>query len=207
MKKKAIEKIPYLRVKEYKGLYTAVTAYKNIAHERHLFIEIYKQDANDVPAVRIVLTKKDFGTFFPKTGEWSRARVLVNGSNSRMIWKEETKDNKYSTWNQMEEENVLQTEKDLQRLQKFCNANVYNPKRWWEYIDEHQDDVAARERRKTENRKYETRQKTLKDRGDHTKKLPEKRILDTADDTLFYRRHYYYIHLVFKVLLDIALPV
>lgn len=115
MKKKAIEKIPYMRVKEHKGIYTAVTAYKNIAHERHLFVEIYKQD--DMPVVRIVLTKKDFGTFFPETREWNRKRVCVNGSYSRLIWREDTKDNKYSTWAQMEEESVLQTEKDLQRLQ------------------------------------------------------------------------------------------
>lgn len=175
MKKKAIEKIPYLRVKEQKGIYTAVTAYKNIAHERHLFAEIYKQDANDVPVVRIVLTKKDFGTFFPDTGEWTRKRICVNGSYSRLIYREDTKDNKYSTWTQMEEESVLQTEKDLQRLQKFCDADVYNPRRWWEYIDKHQNSVIVRERRKRENRRYENRQKALKDRGGHTKELPKKK--------------------------------
>lgn len=192
MKKKAIEKIPYLRVKEQKGIYTAVTAYKNIAHERHLFVEIYKQDANDVPVVRIVLTKKDFSTFFPDTREWSRKKVCVSGSCSRLIWQEDTKDNKYSAWTQMEEESVLQTEKDLQRLQRFCDANVYNPRRWWEYIDEHQNSVIVRERRKRENRRCENRQKALKDRGDNTKKLPKKRILDMADRALFYSRHYLY---------------
>lgn len=80
MKKKAIEKIPYLKMpkvsrkKDVK--YIAVTAFKNIAHERHLFVEVYKNSKNtkDIPVVRIVLTKKDFANYFPETGEWTRQK-------------------------------------------------------------------------------------------------------------------------------------
>lgn len=73
MKKKAIEKIPYLTLPEIsrsrKVKFIAVTAFKNVGHERHLFVEVYRNKKKDkaVPVVRIVLTKKDFGNYFPET--------------------------------------------------------------------------------------------------------------------------------------------
>ncbi|NBI99118.1 hypothetical protein D3Z62_02840, partial [Lachnospiraceae bacterium] len=75
MKKKAIEKIPYLglkktsRKKEVK--YIGVTAVKIVGHEKHLFLEVYRnhKGSKDTPAVRIVLTKKDFGTYWPEREE------------------------------------------------------------------------------------------------------------------------------------------
>ena len=63
MKKKAIEKIPYLTLPEIsrsrKVKFIAVTAFKNVGHERHLFVEVYRNKKKDkaVPVVRIVLTK------------------------------------------------------------------------------------------------------------------------------------------------------
>ncbi|MGN0405311.1 MAG: hypothetical protein ACI4F1_08825 [Bariatricus sp.] len=74
MKKKAIEKIPYLtlqktsRKKDVK--YIGVTAIKIVDHEKHLFVEIYRnsKDAKEIPLVRIVLTKKRFWNFFPGVG-------------------------------------------------------------------------------------------------------------------------------------------
>ena len=64
MKKKAIEKIPYLTLpavsQEKETEYVGVTAVKVIDHEKHLFLEVYQNDENsrNVPLVRIVLTKK-----------------------------------------------------------------------------------------------------------------------------------------------------
>lgn len=64
MKKKAIEKIPYLTLPEIsrsrKVKFIAVTAFKNVGHERHLFVEVYRNKKKDkaIPVVRIVLTKK-----------------------------------------------------------------------------------------------------------------------------------------------------
>lgn len=74
MKKKAIEKIPYLtlpklcRKKECR--YVGVTAFKTIGDEKHLFLEIYqnRKDAKEIPVIRIVLTKKDFGNYFRRQG-------------------------------------------------------------------------------------------------------------------------------------------
>lgn len=72
MKEKTIEKIPYLTLPENnkKAKYVGITAFKNIAHEQHLFLEVYQNGKNrEVPVARIVLTKKDFGTYFPATGK------------------------------------------------------------------------------------------------------------------------------------------
>lgn len=65
MKKKAIEKIPYLTLKKTSRKkdvkYIGVTAVKIVGHEKHLFLEVYRNEkmAKAVPVVRIVLTEKD----------------------------------------------------------------------------------------------------------------------------------------------------
>ena len=50
MKKKAIEKIPYLTLpavsQEKETEYVGVTAVKVIDHEKHLFLEVYQNDEN-----------------------------------------------------------------------------------------------------------------------------------------------------------------
>ena len=79
MKKKAIEKIPYLRLRaetKKEAKYVGVTAVKNVGHEKHLFVEVYQnqEETKSVPVVRIVLARKDFGTYIPETGEWTRKK-------------------------------------------------------------------------------------------------------------------------------------
>ena len=81
MKKKTIEKIPYLKLPENvkKGAkYVGTTAVKVVGHEKHLFLEVYrnKKASREIPLVRIVLTKKDFGSYFPsrKNGTGKRLR-------------------------------------------------------------------------------------------------------------------------------------
>ena len=85
MKKKAIEKIPYLGLKktsEKKAVkYIGVAAVKIVGHERHLFLEIYrnKKRSKDIPVVRIVTTKKDFGIYYPEKDTWTREKIEVDG--------------------------------------------------------------------------------------------------------------------------------
>lgn len=77
MKEKAIEKIPYIglqkisRIKSVK--YIGVTEVKNIGHQRHLLLEVYKnkKESKKIPVVRIALTKKDFGTYWPDKQIWT----------------------------------------------------------------------------------------------------------------------------------------
>ena len=104
MKKKTIEKIPYLGLKKISRInsvkYIGVTAVKNIGHQRHLFLEVYenKKESKKIPVVRITLTKKDFGTYWPDKHVWTRQQV----SYYRPIWMET------HTGGILTDENILQ---------------------------------------------------------------------------------------------------
>ena len=110
MKKKAIEKVPYLGLKKTsrkrKVKYIAVTAVKNVSHERHFFLEVYKnkKDCREIPVARLVFTKKDFSTYYPEKDEWSRQKIKQPAYPYNLIWEENTR----SQTNQEEAEiNIL----------------------------------------------------------------------------------------------------
>lgn len=193
MKKKAIEKIPYLtlpKVSRKKGVeYIGVTAFKIIAHERHLLLEVYRNNkaCRDVPVVRIVLNKNDFGTYFPESGTWSRGNI-ISCPWDNLIWE---KKNSKST-DIMEEENVLYSQKDLQRIKELTNTSVWRERRWWKYIEKKQRKITETEYREKAERKYERRQQALKERQEQTPELPEDRILEYADRIIFHELHYLY---------------
>lgn len=193
MKKKAIEKIPYFGLKKTSRKkdvkYIGVTAVKIVGHEKHLFLEVYrnKKESKEMPMVRIVLTKKDFGTYWPEKEEWTRQKIKPDSCYGRVIWGEE-----HPTWKQEKKENILQSTEDLERIKKFCKANVYDEERWWEYIYKHEDDIVTTARRNREHKAYMRRQEALADRMVHTKELPEKEILDRADRLYFHNQHYLY---------------
>ena len=195
MKKKAIEKIPYFGLKETSRKkavkYIGVTAVKIVGHERHLFLEIYrnKKRSKDIPVVRIVTTKKDFGTYYPEKDTWTREKIEAEGGWGRLIWQQNG--DAYG-WQQIEKESLLQSAEDLERLKKFCKGNVWNENRWWEYIYNLQDDIVTTARRNREHKAYMRRQEALADRMAHTKELPEKEILDRADRLYFHNQHYLY---------------
>lgn len=193
MKKKAIEKIPYFGLKKTSRKkdvkYIGVTAVKIVGHEKHLFLEVYrnKKESKEIPMVRIVLTKKDFGTYWPEKEEWTRQKIKPDSCYGRVIWGEE-----HPTWEQEKKENILQSTEDLERIKKFCKANVYNEEHWWEYIYKHEDDIVITARRNREHKAYMRRQEALADRMAHTRELPEKEILDRADRLYFHGQHYLY---------------
>ena len=193
MKKKQIEKIPYLGLKKLREendvKYIGVTAIKIIGNEKHLFLEMYRNQAGmeREPLVRIVLTKKDFGTYWPKKEKWTRQKIEPDSCYGRVIWAEQ-----YCTWEQEKKENILQSVADLEKIKKFCTATVYNEERWWEYIRKHENDIVLTERRSREHRAYMRQQEALADRMAHTKELPEKEILDRADRLYFHDQHYLY---------------
>ena len=192
MKKKAIEKIPYLGLRKISSKeevkYIGVTAVKIVGHEKHLFLEVYQNEekSKETPLVRIVLTKKDFGTYWPRA-EWTRQRVEKD--YGEVIWAEQS-----SSWDQMEKENILQDTTDLEKIKKFCKTknHIYNEKRWWEYIYQHEKDIVVTARRDREHREYVRRKEALADRISHTKELPEKEILARADSLCFHNQHYLY---------------
>lgn len=195
MRKKEIEKIPYLGLKKINRKkdvkYIGVTAVKIVGNKKHLFLEVYKnkKESKMVPVVRIILTKKEFWNYFPETEQWTRQKVEKDGGYGNWIWGE-----KADTWEQMEKENVLQSTEDLERIKKFCKIKipVYYEARWWQYIYKHEDDLATAARIDREHRKFVRRQEALKDRMSHTAKLPEKRILEYADRIYFQKEHHLY---------------
>lgn len=195
MRKKEIERIPYLGLKKISRKkdvkYIGVTAVKNVGNKKHLFLEVYKnkKESKMVPVVRIILTKKEFWNYFPETEKWTRQKVEKDGGYGNWIWGE-----KADTWEQMEKENVLQSTEDLERIKKFCKIKipVYYEARWWQYIYKHEDDLATAARIDREHRKFVRRQEALKDRMAHTAKLPEKRILEYADRIYFHNKHHLY---------------
>lgn len=197
MKRKAIEKIPYLTlpkvVRKRTAKYVGVTALQEIAGEQHLLLEVYRNrgDAKEIPLVRIVLTKKDFGNYFPEADEWTKQKIEVDHYYDRgLIWNEpEDRKDFYKT---AVAKNTLLDEADLGRIRKFCTEPIWPKDRWWEYIYTHENNIVLTKRREAENRKYERRQRALKDRAEHTGPLPKQLILARADRLYFHKRHYLY---------------
>lgn len=195
MRKKEIEKIPYLGLKKISRKkdvkYIGVTAVKIVGNKKHLFLEVYKnaKESKLVPVVRIILAEKEFWNYFPETEQWTRQKVEKDGGCGNFIWGK-----KAVTWEQMEKENVLQSTEDLERIKKFCKIKipVYYEARWWQYIYKHENDLVTAARIDREHRKFVRRQEALKDRMAHTAKLPEKRILEYADRIYFQKEHHLY---------------
>lgn len=159
MKKKAIEKIPYLGLKQVSRgqdvKYIGVTAVKTVGHEKHLFLEMYRneKESMDIPVVRIALTKKDFGTYYPDKDTWTREKIGKDYYyGSTLVW---NKAGGRTEQNSRAKANILATEEDMQRIEKFCGKNEWYKSEWWEHIYRFQSSIAIEERRKAENRKYE----------------------------------------------------
>lgn len=198
MKQKAIEKVPFLRLpkvsKKKMAEYVAVTAVKEVRQEEHLFIEVYKnrKESRGIPVVRIVMTEKDFGTYFTEKDTWSRGRITkTTWSNYGLIWWEDDKLISKSG-NIMEKENILYSPEDLKRIQEFTKEKVWNDNEWWEYIDRRQSEIMQNEQNKKTMRRWERRQRALEERKENTEELPEQKILDYADSFLFHKKHYLY---------------
>lgn len=199
MKKKAIEKVPYLTLPEIsrsrKVKFITVTAFKNVGHERHLFVEVYRNKKKDkaVPVVRIVLTKKDFGNYFPETDSWTREKIEIDHyyCSNHFLWNANRED-QASSWDDAMKENILLSTNDFDRIKKMCGVNIWNKDRWPEYIYEHEDDITIKARRQAENRRYERRMQALKDREANTPELPEQSILDRADRIYLSEKHFLY---------------
>ncbi|MCM1192914.1 MAG: PcfJ domain-containing protein [Butyrivibrio sp.] len=201
MKKKAIERIEYLGLPKTsrKGnvRFVCRTAIKNVAHERHLFIEVYKnsKESREEPLVRIAFTKKDFGNYFPAEGIWTRAKIEGEGwSTTPLIWDQRVSTNR----KEKAEQNILYSDADFERIKSFFKdadkqyIDKQFGKMWWSYIQSKETTIRSEEKSRARTRKYERRQQALKDRLANTPELPEQEILSWAGETLFKNRHYLY---------------
>lgn len=191
MKKKAIEKIPFLGLPAINSntavKYIGVTRIRNVAHERHLFLEVYRnaEESKGVPVVRIVITKKDFGTYFPETGVWSRCNIMPNEYNRSLVWEYERKDDE-----EIKSQNILYDAEDLKRINRFLSVEPRKYAAWWSDISNAQEQIAYEEKARARNRKYEKRKQALQDRIDHTPEFEEREILSWADRVFFHEKHF-----------------
>ncbi len=57
--------------------YIGVTALKIVGHEKHLLLEVYRneKESMNIPVVRIAVTKKDFGTYRTDQDIWTREKI------------------------------------------------------------------------------------------------------------------------------------
>lgn len=197
MKKKIIEGIEFLKLpklsrkKDVK--YIGRTAIKKVANEMHFFLEVYKNEktAKDIPVVRIVVSKKDFGTYWPKDGSWSRAKLTTNEYYDALIWEDENSGG--WQYDRRKKQNILYASEDLERVKKyFKDINVWNDEYWWKYISEKQDRICYEERSARSRRIYERRQAALEDRAKHTPELDEEGLLEYAERVVFLEKHYLY---------------
>ena len=92
--------------------------------------------------MRIVLNKKDFGTYFPESGAWSGGRITRNTwNNYGLIWREDDERIQKSI-DIMEEEDILYSRKDLERIKAFTNNTVWREESWWDFIDKWQQAIS-----------------------------------------------------------------
>lgn len=198
MKRKEIKEIPYLvlpRVKRKKGVeYVAMTAVKEVGQEPHLFVEVYRnrKGCREVPVVRIALSEKDFGTYFPETGVWSRRNITRNTwDDGGMVWRENDRGT-CKTWDELAKTDILNSGEDLERIQAFTKEESRVTGRWWKYIEWKQEGITSKERKVRTARRNERRMQALEERQRNTPGLPEGRILQYAEDTIFNRKHFLY---------------
>lgn len=198
MKKKTIEQIEYLglpKTSRKKNVrFVGRTAIKNVAHEKHFFLEVYRNDnaSRKVPVVRIVVTRKDFGTYFPAEGRWSRANIERDEYARNLIW-ELTWEDGIADYRTRQEQNILHSPDDMERVKRFFkDIKIWNDKNWWEYIEKAEYSIAQEERIERRDREYKKRQQALQDRKENTPELPEQEILSWADKTLFKQQHFLY---------------
>lgn len=177
MKKKAIEKVPYLmgkKIVKREKKYVATVALKIIGHEKHLLIEIYENKKNclSIPVIRCVYTQKEWGMYEPGTGIWSQAGI--EGALSVVTGKAE----------------IGITENDIEKISKFTKTNAYNKEQWWQYLELLQDKI----KHEKYKRHMQKRMEHLQARCAAVGELPEdfeewyKNKLFARENFIYYRR-------------------
>lgn len=205
MRKKTIEKHPFLTLpgvhRGKKVKYVAVTDIREIGKEPHLFIEVYRnrKDSRDIPVVRIVLTERDFGNFFPDTGTWTRQKITDNTWSSYGLAWRDGEDRRQLPYKSLKEENIMHSAADEKRLRGFLENRQETEGdawAWWDCVKYRQDGITAEESNARNRRRWERRAAALEERIKNTGMLPEGKILQYADQavfgsrhTIFYRKH------------------
>lgn len=183
MKKRAIEKIPYMEPPHAEKKYThvAVQTQVEIKGESHLIVEIYKnvKQGRKLPDIRIVATRTDWGLYYPEKGEWTEQSLRTA--------------NRWDAWNKTylhgkPENATYMTPEDQDAVWDWCGGG-YSRKNmdWGDCLQRHCENI----RRARADKKLENRRKRLEERARNTPELPED-LKEWADKELFKSEHYLY---------------
>ena len=193
MREKTIEKIPYLTLPETNPdeevIYIGRTAWKNIGHERHILLEVYKNQEGclEVPVVRYAATKEDWGVYHTQKGYWSGEKIDKYLWGEGLCWYDE-KLNRNVTWDMLEKENRLYCEKDMERIRRFFCKDTWGWNKWWFYFSRNEDQIKEKRAEKKRKRRMER----LRERKKNTPELEEEALLEWADRHLFFKKHFLY---------------
>lgn len=166
MKKKTIEKIPYLRrpgAAAGKGFrHTGAAALEEVEGEDCFILDIYGDGA--APEARVAVTPGDYGTWFPESGEWHRHKYTAGCGgllgSTRLAPQDE-------------------------RLAMECFGSCGGAS-WQECLARRQEEIDREKKEKGRRR----RQQALEERQEATPGLPEAAVLEYADRELFGNQHY-----------------
>lgn len=189
MKKKAIEKVPFITVPQISRKkavkYIAITAIKVIDHTRHLFLEVYKNKKASlaVPEVRYVATKDEYGWYSPGFNVWSTQGITKSTYYNGFIW-----DDTRLYDPEAIRTNILYSEDDKERIKNFFGLSYAVANSWWDVFNRHEGHCKSRER----DKRYDNRRKRLEERMAAVPPLPEQELLKWADAKAFYNKHYLY---------------
>lgn len=187
MKKKEIEKIPYLTAEKKSGKkFVAVTAFKTIKEERHLFVEIYenKKKKLQVPVLRLVYTKRDWGIYWP--AEEGRAAVW-----SSCGIRDEYGRNRWEGTEKESEKDTFIADEDKARIYEHAGEKEGKGWRSWSRELSFLEDKIRYDRRE---RTEEKRQKDLEERIKDMPELPEglndwcEKVLFKGVNFIYYKR-------------------
>lgn len=197
MKYKSIEKVPYLTLpacsREKDAKYICVTDIIEVQQEKHLFLEIYRNKETDreIPVARVVLAEKDYSTYFPKQASWSGKQFEGNSwDNDGILEKIEPK---HRSLGGVEKNFILASQEDRDRIETYCRGiTIWKKENWWDFVDKKQEQIRTNRNYKSWKRKQERRQQALDERAAATPELPEQRIIEYAEGSLFHHKHYLY---------------
>lgn len=178
MKRKMIERIPYITVKnepEEEAAYIMAAGVREAGGEDHIFLELYRTGGSmETPEVRYAATKRDWGIYWPETGAWSRESInSMPGSLS------------------IRGKCAFSSEEGICLIKKFfgkSSGTGGHSDDWRAYFGENENLIRQDER----NRKYRRRIELLEKRQEATPDLGEKKLLEWAERTLFGNSHILY---------------
>ena len=197
MKYKSIEKIPYLTLptcsRKKDAKYVCVTDIIEVQQEKHLFMEIYRNEETDgvVPVARVVLAEKDYSTYLPEKASWTGKQLTGNSWDNGGILEEIEPE--YRSSGGVEKNFFLASQKDRDRIETYCQGiTVWKKENWWDFVNKKQEQIRTDQSYERWKRKQERRQRALDERAAATPELPEQRIIEYAEGSLFHHKHYLY---------------